>query len=96
MLCRTSVLLSQSEQKYFINVPNQFIELRPFSGSKGNSGIESLLEDVTDRQIEEAISLVNGKVILLIFLIFRDMILKCKALFKTSRVYIINLSNSRI
>ena len=43
--------------------------MRPFSGSKGNSGIESLLEDVTDRQIEEAISLVNGKVINLIFLV---------------------------
>ena len=56
------MLLSRTEQKYSIDVPNQFIELRPFYGSRGNSGIESLLEDVTDTQIEEAISLVNGKV----------------------------------
>ena len=45
-----------------MNIPSQFIELRPFYGAKGNSGIESLLEDVTDNQIEDAINLVNGKV----------------------------------
>ena len=59
----TPAVISQTESKYCINIPNQFIELRPFSGAKGNSGIESLLEDVTETQIEEAISLVNGKVI---------------------------------
>merc|ERR1712223_1214425 len=58
---RTSVLLSRSEQKYSLDVPSQFIELRPFYGSRGNSGIESLLEDLTDNQIEDAINLVNGK-----------------------------------
>ena len=75
-------MLSQSEQKFSINVPNQFIELRPFSGSKGNSGIESLLEDVTDRQIEEAISLVNGKVIHLCFVIRRSMSFKMQNIIK--------------
>ena len=59
---RTSVLVSRSENKYSLNIPSQFIELRPFYGAKGNSGIESLLEDVTDNQIEDAINLVNGKV----------------------------------
>lgn len=58
---RTSVLVSRSENKYSLNIPSQFIELRPFYGAKGNSGIESLLEDVTDNQIEDAINLVNGK-----------------------------------
>ena len=60
--CRTSVLVSRTENKFSLNVPSQFIELRPFYGAKGNSGIESLLEDVTDNQIEDAINLVNGKV----------------------------------
>ena len=54
--------MSQKEDKYSISIPNQFVELRPFSGYKGNSGIEALLEDVSDTQIEDAISLVNGKV----------------------------------
>ena len=61
---RSPVMLSEANQKYQIDIPNQFVELRPFYGGKGNSGIESLLEDVTDKQIEDAISLVNGKVIL--------------------------------
>ena len=56
-------MLSEADHKYQIDIPNQFVELRPFYGGKGNSGIESLLEDVTDKQIEDAISLVNGKVI---------------------------------
>ena len=56
-------MLSEANHKYQIDIPNQFVELRPFYGGKGNSGIESLLEDVTDKQIEDAISLVNGKVI---------------------------------
>ena len=60
---RSPVILSEANHKYQIDVPNQFVELRPFYGGKGNSGIESLLEDVTDKQIEDAISLVNGKVI---------------------------------
>ena len=60
---RTSVLVSRTESKYSLNVPSQFIELRPFYGAKGNCGIESLLEDVTDNQIDDAINLVNGKVI---------------------------------
>ena len=60
---RTSVLVSRTEKSFSLNVPSQFIELRPFYGAKGNSGIESLLEDVTDNQIEDAINLVNGKVI---------------------------------
>merc|ERR1712223_34825 len=58
---RSPVILSEANHKYQIDVPNQFVELRPFYGEKGNSGIESLLEDVTDKQIEDAISLVNGK-----------------------------------
>ena len=57
-------MLSETNHKYQIDIPNQFVELRPFYGGKGNSGIESLLEDVTDKQIEDAISLVNGKVII--------------------------------
>ena len=61
---RSPVMLSEADHKYQIDIPNQFVELRPFYGGKGNSGIESLLEDVTDKQIEDAISLVNGKVIL--------------------------------
>ena len=60
---RSPVMLSEADHKYQIDIPNQFVELRPFYGGKGNSGIESLLEDVTDKQIEDAISLVNGKVI---------------------------------
>ena len=62
-ICRSSVLVSRTEKSFSLNVPSQFIELRPFYGAKGNSGIESLLEDVTDNQIEDAINLVNGKVI---------------------------------
>merc|ERR1712223_1650905 len=58
---RSPVILSEANHKYQLNVPSQFIELRPFYGAKGNSGIESLLEDVTDNQIEDAINLVNGK-----------------------------------
>ena len=61
-ICRSSVLVSRTEKSFSLNVPSQFIELRPFYGAKGNSGIESLLEDVTDNQIEDAINLVNGKV----------------------------------
>merc|ERR1719189_445680 len=58
---RTSVLASKNAVGFCVNIPAQFIELRPFSGPKGNSGIESLLEDVTETEIEEAVSLVNGK-----------------------------------
>ena len=61
---RSTVMLYETNHKYQIDIPNQFVELRPFYGGKGNSGIESLLEGVTDKQIEDAISLVNGKVIL--------------------------------
>jgi len=58
---RTTASISQVETKHSISIPTQFVELRPFSGYKGNSGIESLLEDVSETQIEDAISLVNGK-----------------------------------
>ena len=62
LYCRTTASISQVETKHSISIPTQFVELRPFSGYKGNSGIESLLEDVSETQIEDAISLVNGKV----------------------------------
>ena len=59
---RSNVLASKNAIGYCVNIPAQFVELRPFSGPAGNAGIESLLEDVTETEIEEAISLVNGKV----------------------------------
>lgn len=77
-ICRTSVLVSRTENKYSLNVPSQFIELRPFYGAKGNSGIESLLEDVTDNQIDDAINLVNGKVIYQIYGEFYDIFFTIK------------------
>ena len=42
----------------------KFVEIRPFVGSEGKSGIENLLEGVNDAEIAEAISLVNGKVMI--------------------------------